>query len=92
MAHERVMPGRVTVRDLAKETGFHFTTVAKALRGDPRIKPETVAAVSLAAERCGYRPDPMLSALSAYRHRRATDFRGVVGLLTPAPNQDRPGA
>jgi len=87
-----MMPGRVTVRDLAKETGFHFTTVAKALRGDPRIKPETVAAVSEAAERCGYRPDPMLSALSAYRHRRTTEFRGVIGLLTPAPNQDRPGA
>lgn len=83
---------RVTVRDLAKDTGFHFTTVAKALRGDQRISKKTIALVNAAAERRGYRPDPMLSALSSYRHRQAGDFRGVIGLLAPVPNQDRPGA
>jgi len=77
---------------LAKETNFHFTTVAKALRGDPRISQETIAVINAAAQRRGYRPDPMLSALSSYRHRRAASFRGVVGLLAPLPNQDRPGA
>ncbi len=80
------------MRDLARETGFHFTTVAKALRGDPRISPATIATINAAAARCGYRPDPMLSALSSYRHQRTAEFRGVIALLAPVPNQDRPGA
>ena len=80
------------MRDLARDTGFHFTTVAKALRGDPWISPATTATVNTAAERMGYRSDPMLSALSSYRHRKTSDFRGVLGLLTPGPTPDRPGA
>ncbi len=78
------MYARVTLRDLARATGLHFTTVGLALRGDRRVAAETAAQVRAAAERLGYRPDAMLSALSSYRHRAGT-FRGTVGYLLPAP-------
>lgn len=60
---------RVTVRDVAKEVGLHFTTVAEALRGSGRVKEATVQRVRSVADRMGYQADPVLSALSAYRSR-----------------------
>lgn len=78
------MPARVTLRDLARETGLHFTTVGLALRRDARISAETRAVVEAAARRHGYRPDALLSALSSYRHR-TSPFLGTIGYLLPAP-------
>jgi LacI family transcriptional regulator len=79
------MPARVTLRDLGRETGLHFSTVGLALRKDPRVSPETIAKVTTAATRLGYRRDPMLSALSAYRHERNHTFKGTIGILIPKP-------
>ncbi len=75
---------RVTLRDLARETGLHFTTVGLALRGDARVHATTVATVRAAAARLGYQPDALLSALSAYRHRSRA-FQGTIGYLLPGP-------
>lgn len=61
------MRTHVTVRDIAKEVGLHFTTVARALNNHPRIPEPTRQLVKAAAARMGYTPDPMLSALNAYR-------------------------
>jgi DNA-binding LacI/PurR family transcriptional regulator len=73
---------RITVRDIAQEVGFHFTTVSEALRGSPRIKESTRAKVVEAAERMGYRPDPVLSALSAYRSSQLrSSFQGVLAWI-----------
>jgi len=63
------MNERVTLRDLARITGVHFTTVGLALRNDARISPATAAKVQPAAREHGYTEDAMLSALSTYRHR-----------------------
>ncbi|RRJ95054.1 LacI family DNA-binding transcriptional regulator [Opitutaceae bacterium TAV4] len=38
------MPQRVTIRDIARDTGVHFTTVALALRDSPRVNAATRAA------------------------------------------------
>jgi LacI family transcriptional regulator len=76
---------RVTLRDLARTTGVHFTTVGLALRGDVRVRPETVEKVREAAERLGYQRDAMLSALSSYRHTRGRVHRETIGYLFPAP-------
>jgi len=78
------MPARVTLRDLARATGLHFTTIGLALRGDPRVSAGTVARVRTAATALGYQPDAMLSALSTYRHRHRA-FQGTIGYLLPAP-------
>jgi DNA-binding LacI/PurR family transcriptional regulator len=78
------MPARVTLRDLARETGLHFTTVGLALRRDSRISAATRTLVEEAARRHGYRPDALLSALSSYRHGNRP-FLGTIGYLLPAP-------
>jgi len=61
------MKKRVTLKVIAGETGFHVTTVSGVLLGRPHFDPETVRVIQEAAKRLGYVPDPMLSALAAYR-------------------------
>jgi LacI family transcriptional regulator len=76
---------RVTLRDVATKAGVHFTTAGMALRGDARLKPETAQRIIAVAEKLGYRPDPMLSALADYRHREGATFHGIIGYLLPGP-------
>lgn len=75
------MQSRPTLRDIAKATGYHFTTVGLAIKGDPRILPETAKKIQAAARKLGYVQDSMLSALAAYRHAKRDRFVGVLGYL-----------
>ncbi len=79
------MPKHVTLRDIAKVAGVHFTTVGLALRNDPRVMPATATKVHAAAKQLGYTHDAMLSALSAYRHRNSRRFAGVIGYIVTYP-------
>ena len=80
---------RVTVRDIAREVDLHFTTVAEALRGSSRIKESTRLRVLETAERMGYRPDPVLSALSAYRSSQLRgSFQGVLAWINGFNSND----
>ncbi len=70
---------RVTLRDIAQASGVHFATVSRALRGDPQVGAETTRNVRLKAEEMGYRPDPMLTALSAYRAQiKKPEYRATI--------------
>lgn len=60
-------PRRISIRDLAKILGVSHATVSLALRDSPRISAEVRKRVRNEAEKLGYRPDPMLAALSQYR-------------------------
>lgn len=53
----------VYMTDVAREAGVHKSTVSLALRNHPRIPAETRERVRLAAEKLGYRPNPMVTAL-----------------------------
>ncbi|KAA9006759.1 LacI family DNA-binding transcriptional regulator [Histidinibacterium aquaticum] len=68
----------VTLKDIARETGFHVSTVSRAL--DPRARSaltdEVVQKVSMAAERMGYRPNRLASGLRTKRTK-------TVGLVIP---------
>ena len=64
------MPKRVTLREIARKTGYHFTTVSLALRHHRSIPEKTRAKIQEMADRMGYQPDPALSALVAYRHSK----------------------
>jgi LacI family transcriptional regulator len=55
--------------DVAKRAGVHVTTVSLALRNNPRLPEATRKRITALSERLGYRPDPMLQALVAYRGR-----------------------
>ena len=58
---------RVTLRDLAQKAGVSHVTISRALRNDPSISTARRAEVKKLAAAMGYRPDPSLSALAAYR-------------------------
>ena len=75
------MEKHVTLRDLAKLAGVHFTTVGLALRNDPHVNLATAAKVQEIARRVGYTHNAMLSALSAYRRGRGQRFAGVLAYV-----------
>ena len=74
---------RATLRDVAVATGYSLMTVSRALRGLPGVSAERRSQVQAAANRLGYRPDPVMSALAAHRQRiREPTQRSVVAFLT----------
>ncbi|WP_232766641.1 LacI family DNA-binding transcriptional regulator [Geminisphaera colitermitum] len=68
---ERMIPSpRVTMLDVAHAAGCDRSTVSLALRHDRRIPEATRTRIAEIAERLGYRPHPLLSALGAARRAR----------------------
>ena len=55
--------GYVTIKDIAKACGVSPTTVSLALRNHPRISEKTKNRVKTAAEKLGYRRNPLVAAL-----------------------------
>jgi len=60
----------LTLKEIAKASGYHYTTVARALKDNPLLRKETRLKIQKIAEEMGYRPDPMLQALIKYRHEQ----------------------
>ncbi len=59
-AYQHPAPARgVTQADIARRCGLHQTTVSLALRSDPRVSEQTIAAVMAVATEIGY--DPQLN-------------------------------
>src|ERR1700722_13889172 len=76
-------PTRPTIRDIARDTGFHYSTVSLALRDHPRIPNSTKQIICEAANELGYQPDAMLSALCAYRMtKRPPKEQTVIAWIT----------
>lgn len=59
---------RPTLHDVAREAGVSHMTVSRVLNGTQVVKPATAQRVQTAVAALGYRPDPALSALAAYRN------------------------
>lgn len=80
-----------TLRSLARELGVSRTTISEALRGSPRVHPETAARIRAAAKEAGYEHNPLAGAImSELRRSRGDIFRGVLGLIG-IDEADRPG-
>jgi LacI family transcriptional regulator len=62
---------RVTMADVAEAGGVHVTTVSLAIRNHPRIPRATRDRLQQLARKMGYRPDPEIQSLVAYRTRMA---------------------
>jgi LacI family transcriptional regulator len=60
---------RITLADVARRARVHVTTVSLALRNHPRLPEGTRQRIQALALTMGYRPDPLLRALVAYRSR-----------------------
>ncbi|HWL54372.1 MAG TPA: LacI family DNA-binding transcriptional regulator [Chthoniobacteraceae bacterium] len=78
-----------TMEDLARALGVHRSTVSLALRNHPKISQATRQRVRETAQRLGYRPNPLVSALMSYRanHRKPT-WRGTLGIITSAKSPE----
>lgn len=71
-----------TLRTLARTLGLSRTTVSDALRGSPRVNPDTVARVREAAKAVGYERNPLTGAvMSQLRRSRGQQFRGVLAAV-----------
>jgi LacI family transcriptional regulator len=69
--------------EIAQSLRVAPSTVSRALRSDPRISAATRQRVEEAAEKLGYRPNPLVSALMASRRRRGGAGEvDVVALVT----------
>jgi len=58
---------RPTLKDVARETGYHITTISLALRQHPSIPAETRQRIEEVARRMGYQRNPVFHALSRFR-------------------------
>lgn len=54
-----------TLKDIAQACSVDVSTASRALRGDPRVAPDTVERLRAAAEKLGYRPNLAARALRA---------------------------
>ncbi|MCC5849634.1 MAG: LacI family DNA-binding transcriptional regulator [Verrucomicrobia bacterium] len=77
---------RIRQQDIAEALGVHVTTVSKALKNHPGVSEVTKAQVMETAERMGYRPDPVLQSLVAYRrHNVPRDYRATLAWFCNYP-------
>lgn len=58
---------RPILKDVARESGYHVTTVSKALRENPGIPEKTRRSIQEIARRMGYERNPVYYALSRFR-------------------------
>jgi LacI family transcriptional regulator len=74
-------PSRVTIRDIAKEAGVSAASVSHAFRGNHHVSAQTRKHILEVAERMGYSPHPMVSALMAeIRRNKAVREETVLAM------------
>jgi DNA-binding LacI/PurR family transcriptional regulator len=73
---EGAPPRRVTITDIARETGFSESTVSLVLNNSPRIKDETRSKILATIEKRGYRPNTQARSL-------ALQSSGVISVVVP---------
>lgn len=80
----------MNTRVLARSLGLSHTAVSLALKNHPRISEETKRRVREAAEKAGYRPNALVSALMArIKQGKSTPSRGeVLAFLTAFEERD----
>jgi len=78
-----------TLQSIAEACQTNRMTVSLALRGRSGVSAKTKARVLAEAERQGYRPNPLVSALMArLRGSRPPRYQATLGLLHAAPTAD----
>ncbi|MDI1250952.1 MAG: LacI family DNA-binding transcriptional regulator [Lacunisphaera sp.] len=75
-----------TMQDVANAAGVARSTVSMALRNDRSIPPATRSRIFAAAEKIGYKTNPLVSALMTSLHARRTRQRhSVLAYVTTDP-------
>jgi LacI family transcriptional regulator len=74
------------VRDVGKDAGVSHITVSRALRNDPKVKPETREKVLSSARKLGYVPNPLVNAYASHiRRKRGLSPTCNLAWLTGTP-------
>ncbi len=71
------MSNRVSLADVARETGVSISAVSLALRGDISLPLKTRRRIQKAATKLGYRPNPILAALASNHFRESGRSKGT---------------
>ncbi|MEY2598755.1 MAG: hypothetical protein RLZZ244_871 [Verrucomicrobiota bacterium] len=79
------------MQDVAEAAGVHRTTVSLALRDSPRLPQATREEIKRIAERLGYRPHPMVSALMTARVSRRTPVHQATLAFVSVDKKVPPG-
>lgn len=80
---------RPNLEDIARSLGVSAMTVSRALRGAGGVGEALRKRVKAEARRIGYRADPALAVLNAYRHRlRRPAGLGQIAFLTQFETED----
>ncbi len=83
------LPKRSTQRDIASACGVSQMAVSLALRGSKKISGPVRLRILRLAKKLNWRPDPALSALTAYRYRSAvTRYQSTIAWLTNWPTRE----
>lgn len=78
-----------TSRDVAAAVGVNQSTVSRALRNDPKIRPELREKIQNCAREMGYRPNPFVAALTAsVRGYRRSPKGATLALLDCYPKKE----
>jgi DNA-binding LacI/PurR family transcriptional regulator len=73
----------ITLKDIASKAGVSIMTVSRALRNQPTSASATRQRIQQIAERLGYRPNPLVSALMSYRRSARPAHKSVtIGFVT----------
>ncbi len=72
---------KVTIKEIAKQTGYSINTVSRALQDKPDVKPSTKDLIRAAARELGYIPNTLAGSLRS----RKTNTIGVVSADSSNP-------
>lgn len=74
------------MQEIARECGYHPSTISLALRKHPSIPEDTREKIRRIATDMGYRPDPGLASLVAYRRSKQNSPPGtVIAVIVDSP-------
>lgn len=68
------------MQDVARASGYSRAAVSMALRGDPSIPEETRDHIRAAAQRIGYRANPLIAALMSMQRQRRPTTRNTTAI------------
>ena len=77
------------MQQIADEAGVSRMSVSLAMRNSPKISATTAARIRAVAERIGYRPNPLVSALmTQLRHSKEVRKPSTIAYVTAYPTAD----
>jgi LacI family transcriptional regulator len=78
----------VTIKDIAQEAGVSLMTVSRALRKQPVVSTKLKARIQEIADRLGYQPNPLVSALMSQRRAgKPAHYNLKLGYITQFPTR-----